>query len=921
MTSALPTRFVVAVAGALLAVSPAWGQGPGPSSTTRPAPLPPSGPVVRNTAREEAVLRQIKAPEGFKVTPFAGPPVAQYPTCLTNGGAGVLFVCVDPNLSLSTTKGVGRIVRLVDRDGDGIADSYTVFAEVDSPRGVFFDGTTLYVMHPPNLTAYRDTTGDGIADVSEVLVRGLGKSLDFRGADHTTNQITMGIDGWLYIAVGDYSYENAVGKDGNTLRHRGGSVVRVRPDGTGLEMYAYGTRNTYDIAVDPLLHVFARDNTNDGDGWDTRLHYLPAGANMGYPSLYKNFAEEHLPSLADYGAGAGTGGLWVHDPGFPKGFDDMLYTGDWTINKVYRHPLRPRGASFEIEQQEFLSIPHPVDMVMDERSNMYVATLVGGTFTFVGDTVGYVVRVNYPGQTAATAPRWGTLKDAQLLDLLIGPNAEHRLHAQREILRRSTGRPRSPARLRVPQAVGRLEQVTLDSRQPPYARVAAMFTLKQLRGAQSHLLLLRAASDPAIRALALRALTDDKRQLKNVPLSLFVRSLSDSSPVVQVQALTGLVRLDARDVADSIVPLTASADPVVAHLAVNALVSLGATRTALKAVDNGGPTVRRPVLRALQQMHDSTAVAGLVRRYGETRDSVARRDLLHTLARLYHREGPWHGEWWGTRPAFRGPYFTPTPWEESFRIKPLLRQALLLPPGDAYTNVVDDLSRERVLPTGAKPLLLAVSASSDAERSHVVDALVGTSRLDPASLPLLTTLDARNDTLHRAIAQLLAEEDSLTESLLPLARRSALDARLDPKVRAQILSGVSRIPGQTGLDAAVDLFARMIPGQGTADVLDAAWRRYVGDRRRGQDIDHFIRLAQTGSAEQRTLAFAVLLQSIRGPRTPQPVKDKVTPVVDAAWSDQASTPSLVQAITVMKLQTQYEERLKAYGSNAARKAS
>jgi glucose/arabinose dehydrogenase len=532
-----------AVVLSLTAASPAASQ----AAPSNPARLPKSGVVPRSPAREQELLQQTKAPDGFSVTVFAGPPVASYPVCLTTANDGAVFVCSDPNLSLSQLKGVGRVMRLVDVDGDGRADRYTTFAEMDSPRGIVFDGRTLYVMHPPNLTAYRDTDGDGIADESEDLVRGLGFTLNFRGADHTTNQITMGIDGWLYVAVGDYGFQKAVGKDGTTISHRGGSVVRVRPDGTGLEIYATGTRNIYDVAVDPLLHVYTRDNTNDGDGWDTRLHYLPALAHMGYPMYYKNFPEEHMPSLHDYGAGAGTGALWVHDPGYPDAFSNTLYTGDWTLNKVFRHTLTPKGASFDVQQDDFLSIAHPADMVMDEQSHMYVASLVGGTFTYVGDTVGAVVRVSYTGKPAAPAPAINASMDNDaLLDVLVSPYSERRLQAQRELLRRGArGGLRGWFQRRSLRQ--RLESLTLDTQRPDYARVAAMFTLKQLVGNGSDAVLVLAAADPALRPLALRALADDTRQLDGAPVALFVQALTDPDPRVQLQAVTGLVRLGARD--------------------------------------------------------------------------------------------------------------------------------------------------------------------------------------------------------------------------------------------------------------------------------------------------------------------------------------------------------------------------------------
>ena len=83
------------------------------------------------------------------------------------------------------------------------------------------------------------------------------------------------------------------------------------------------------------------------------------------------------------------------------------------------------------------------------------------------------------------------------------------------------------------------------------------------------------------------------------------------------------------------------------------------------------------------------------------------------------------------------------------------------------------------------------------------------------------------------------------------------------------------------------------------------------------ELDHFINIARTAPPAQRTLAYAVLLQSVRTRRTPPPIREKVVPVIEAAWSDPASAPSLVQAIGIMRLEAQYSEKLAAY--NASRK--
>jgi hypothetical protein len=94
--------------------------------------------------------------------------------------------------------------------------------------------------------------------------------------------------------------------------------------------------------------------------------------------------------------------------------------------------------------------------------------------------------------------------------------------------------------------------------------------------------------------------------------------------------------------------------------------------------------------------------------------------------------------------------------------------------------------------------------------------------------------------------------------------------------------------------------------------VEAAWRRFVGDRRRTGELDYFINVAKSGLPAQRTLAYAVLVQSVRTPRTPPPVRDKVAPVLDAAWPDESSAPSLVQAIGIMRLESQYAEQLAAH---------
>ena len=83
-TSRLSRALTATVAGALTAVAlvaaTAGAQGQ-PNMSTGPA-LPKSGTIPRDTAYERKVLAAMKAPEGFTMLHYAGPPFAMYPTAV-----------------------------------------------------------------------------------------------------------------------------------------------------------------------------------------------------------------------------------------------------------------------------------------------------------------------------------------------------------------------------------------------------------------------------------------------------------------------------------------------------------------------------------------------------------------------------------------------------------------------------------------------------------------------------------------------------------------------------------------------------------------------------------------------------------------------------------------------------------------------
>ena len=61
-----------------------------PASIARPSGIAASGVVPAEPRVEQRLQTEFKVPAGFKVTLFAGPPVAMYPTCVNESPNGAI---------------------------------------------------------------------------------------------------------------------------------------------------------------------------------------------------------------------------------------------------------------------------------------------------------------------------------------------------------------------------------------------------------------------------------------------------------------------------------------------------------------------------------------------------------------------------------------------------------------------------------------------------------------------------------------------------------------------------------------------------------------------------------------------------------------------------------------------------------------
>lgn len=639
-------------------------------------PAAPAERVMLQHPSPKNRFRELPKVDGLRLSYYAQSPEINCPVSVVAEPGGAVFALCDGNAGLGRLPNQGSVWRLVDENDDGKADYATRYLpNIDTPRGGHFLDGTLYLVHPPFISAFRDLNGDGVANEHKVLARGFAHDLKWkRGGDHSTNDLRVGLDGWIYVAVGDFG-ASAVGSDGSKAQLMTGGVIRMRKDGTSLEVYAGGTRNTYDIAISPRLDILALDNTNDGDGWDMRLHHLTPLAHMGYPDLFKNFSEETMPPLFVYGGGSGCGALYLEEPGFPESLNNRFHSINW--GRIYSHSLTPHEATFINEDKETISINKMVDLDVDGSSRLYFANFEGGGARIEpGAIVGHIVQAKPEGWKYRPFPDLQTASSDTLVGFLNADSNVLRQQAQAVLIRSEA-----------PGIVPLLEKAAGNSAWPLEARIAALFAINLRNDPDSAKIITGFLADESLREYALRALLDredrDKLDLAKTVTTL----LDDKNPRVRLQAIVGVRKLGLVQLTEKLLAMSlegarkplkngvAHQHEAIPHTAYRALVEMAPAGELHRVL--GHPEWRKPALAVLRTIHTAENVAKLTAMLQQSKQPGETLDLVSALIRLYHREREWDGDsWWGTRPFSAGPYYQAVTWEESERIASTLRDVV-----------------------------------------------------------------------------------------------------------------------------------------------------------------------------------------------------------------------------------------------------
>jgi putative membrane-bound dehydrogenase-like protein len=654
---------------------------------------------------------------GFKVDLIFDTDQIEHPSVVTCDDQGNLFVGEDPmDMRGPTTKEFDRIL-FVQFNSDGSVRRKTVFAEgLSAVFGLVWHNDALYVMHAPHYTMFKDTDGDGVADVRQDLADGFGPPAGIFGFnDHIVTGTRLGLDGYIYVSVGDKGIQKATGNDGTSITLEGGGVVRMKPDGTELEVVSCGTRNHLDVAMDSLDNIFTYDNTDDGLGWWTRFtHHIPTGY-YGYPYDYHPHAERHLPRISEHGGGSPVGAACYRDDVWPEVFRDAAFHCEWGKGKVQVFYPKPDGATFTAEMEDFL-VPEsgsdfrPQDLCFSpDGRHMYVADWNFGGWTQDKKT-GRLYRVTYVGEGAnrELAPLQAESATTEALgEALNSTSYSRRVAAQWELSRRAT------------EGVSLLKQVIGDSSRPAHAKIHALWSLNAAiditPGLDPTSTWIAAMNDPdpnvrsqAARAIGTRHATQrwatfsttenqwaptavDRRMTSSPVLfaTLLEHVAKDQDPRVRMQCAITLGRMGHAKAAESLFKTINDSDLFTRFAKTQAVRSIGHWEPALQTIRSENADIAGGTLLAATGVYDVTAIKtlGVALQEGATTDIQAA--AVNALSEVHRRGKPYETGWWGTRPAAGKPARPKDQdWKGTPIVESLLRQALLNPNRDVRLAAV-----------------------------------------------------------------------------------------------------------------------------------------------------------------------------------------------------------------------------------------
>lgn len=194
----------------------------------------------------EESLKTMRLPEGYRLELVASEPMIKEPVAIAWDGNARMYVAEmltymqDADAS-GEQESISRISLLEDTDNDGKMDKSTVF--LDSlllPRMLQCVNDELLVneTNTINIYSYKDTDGDGKADVKKVVYRNDQYLVNDANMEHQRSGLDWNLDNWMYVTYDPvrFRYTNGTMKV-DTIVSGGGGQWGVAHDNYGRIYY------------------------------------------------------------------------------------------------------------------------------------------------------------------------------------------------------------------------------------------------------------------------------------------------------------------------------------------------------------------------------------------------------------------------------------------------------------------------------------------------------------------------------------------------------------------------------------------------------------------------------------------------------------------------------------------------------------
>lgn len=361
-------------------------------------------------ASDASVEQRLTVRQGFRLSLYAGDvPKARF---LRPTAGGDLLVS-QPRL--------GQVLLLGrDADGDGRPDRREVLLkDLDRPHGLDIGDGWLYIGESGAVGRIAFDAASGTVSGSyERILTGLPA-----GGNHWSRTVRLGPDGWLYVTIGSSCN---VCEEEHPWR---ASMLRLRPDGSALEQYATGLRNSVGFDWAPWNgELYATDNGRDllGDDFPPcELNRIVAGGFYGWPFVNGDgvpdpdmgagnealLAKALSPSHGFRAHNAPLGITFLRNPALPAAYRRAALValhGSWNRSAPdgYKVVLLTWDDAGRIVESDFLSgfeargniIGRPVDVVEAADGAIFVSDdYAGAIYRIVPGDGG-------PGTPAAAVP-------------------------------------------------------------------------------------------------------------------------------------------------------------------------------------------------------------------------------------------------------------------------------------------------------------------------------------------------------------------------------------------------------------------------------------------------------------------------------------------------------------------------------------